>query len=189
MKNKIFYLVLGALIVISFAFISTGGGFLVDDDTASQVYMDYDRHAVNTGHAFQMCLTDSLGSGDTLKIALAVPDTTRRPHIKMRFFANDTMRLEIFESATITGGSTETAFNNDANSPATSVLTVKSGVTINSAGTQLEYNGDFASISGEIEFDYTLMVNDTTLFLFISDADNNLVTVPFTWTEAISRLR
>lgn len=97
------------------------------------VFVDFEHHQVHEGESYlSQDLKASLGT-NTVKYSITVPtfaNTIQGPHmIFVCDIYNGSARIDLYETATFTGGSTMNIYNRNRNSATTAGTTLKSGVT------------------------------------------------------------
>lgn len=194
--SKIKYLFLGLFIAAAFGFISSGGGFLVDDIRSSTVVIDFDDYATGIGESFFCNIQDSLGNADTLSIEIITPpDSTVDPvtdyFYNIKISADSLIKIVLQENTTITSTDTITSYNVNRNNSTTSnlVITGEVGINPDSAGTVLADPLLFAPKDFYLVNNLTLKRDETYVLLVISGSDSNFVNVKNEWIEHQSDLR
>lgn len=204
MKNKLL-LVLALLLsfsvcsaanldsVTSFLYAADGQAIEVDDATGTLQTIEYEHHEIHAGSHFYICGFDTYNNGQGVTFSVTTPDTAKWLHMSFEIEGTTQTEIYIYEDATITGGTTQNAKNNDRNSSKTSVATIKTGATVSSAGTLIfsqskgfdQANPARADSEGLIgrEREIILKQNSTTLFYIVSRGNSNIISYCGEWYE------
>lgn len=179
----------------------------IDSSTRGTITVDYYHHEVHAGDAYFVSGTTMLGSGATCAMAMAVPNTTKSPHLSMVLSSTGIVNAYLIESAKprfvnttlVSGG---TAYNHDRNS------SNRSGCTVgwipnwsppidgqygggSMSGNTLYYmafgtNGQAqTSVGGQAarENELILKSGTTYMMLFYSGTAGNLISYHLNWYE------
>lgn len=154
------------------------------------VVMDFEHHQVHEGETYQGDdLQTGLGAG-TVKYSITVPTfatTIQAPHMIVGTSVyNGTVLVQIYESATFTGGSTVNIYNRNRNSATTAGTTIKTGVT-STNGTLIAsfYAGAGKSSSGSSRASSEWVLKSNTIYRvdIIGQAAGTACITQFDWYE------
>lgn len=111
----------------------------IDSIANARVGIDYPHSRIHSGNHFICSYSKSLSAGSVLAVAITTPTSgTGYIHYTATLEANLSGTWVISESASVSGGSALTVFNNDRSSAATSGTTIVGTPTVTTYGTSLE---------------------------------------------------
>lgn len=160
----------------------------VDDDSDSLVMIDETHHLIHEGKHFFIVGYDDLAISGTTVFALTTPAGSTRVHMTFLYSADGSYTLEVYENASVTGGTATTPVNNDRNSSNTSSVTVVKNPTVSSNGDLLEQikvgsNVKFAGTE-QISRENEMILKPSTTYLYRVTANEALtLTYKGTWYE------
>lgn len=165
----------------------TGRESEIDVLTFGLVTIDTEHHEVHEGNHFYFCdyqLNNT--SGAVINLSVTTPSSGKRPHVAFTVFSSLGATIEVYNGATVTGGTTITPLNNMHGSAITSALAVKLNPTITVAGTRrsgyLAGAGRQAGIASRSE-ENILAYSTTYVFKITSLANSNDISWCFEWYE------
>ena len=166
-----------------------------DGYTHDMIIITQEHHEVHEGNHYYIEGIATLESGDTLRVSLVTPNTTTWAHFTWEIGSSLILWTGFYEDAigdSISGGSSVTPINNNRNSSNTSVMTITSGVSVNS--------GNFGTLISQAHWgirtaggtqtrgdELILKQNATYLRLFVSSSAGNRVTFKASWYEEESK--
>jgi hypothetical protein len=101
----------------------------VDEATWATTTITYEHHEIHAGNHYFVTGTTTLASDGQISFGITTSDSTEWAHLTFGVDATGQTTLDFYESATYTGGSAVTAYNNNRNSTNTSGLTIVSDPT------------------------------------------------------------
>ncbi len=107
-----------------------------DASTHSLIVISNEHHEVHEGDTYfiKTFLFDQEGSGNITYFSFTTPDTTKEIHAKVAISPDVDFEVEIFEDATVTGGTPIPGQNANRNSTNTADLAALAGPTVSVAG-------------------------------------------------------
>jgi hypothetical protein len=182
----------------------------VDSSTRATATIDYAHHEIHAGDSFLVSGATSIGSGATVCLLMAAPNTTRSPHVTLSISSSGVLSAYLLENvvlkhinANLTSGATP--YNHDRNSATTSGCTLGwvpnwsspytsvsgTGSMIGNSGTTLYYvsigsNGvGGSSLGGTISRDTEIILKSGTTYalLISSGTAGNQVGYALQWYE------
>jgi len=160
----------------------------VDSSTNSLQIINYEHHEIHGGSHYYIEGTATLGNGGTLYVKLVTPNTTKWSHFGWRIISSGILTTTLVEDPTggMTGGTGITPLNNNRNSGNTSGMTITSGTTACTGGTQISVEA-FGSKSGggAINRSDELILKQNAIYCrtFISGTAGNIVSFKASWYE------
>lgn len=154
------------------------------------VMIDFDHHQLHEGETYKAINAQaSLGTG-TVKYGFTVAtyaNTIQAPHLVVAVDVyNGTVRVDIYETATFTGGSLLTANNRNRNVATAAASTVNTGVT-STNGTLIDsfYAGGGAKTAGDNRQGSEWVLKSNTIYRIdiIGQVANTAAVVSFNWYE------
>jgi hypothetical protein len=170
----------------------------LDNSTWAINTITYPHHEIHESAHFHIYSYDGdLDNGESLKVSIKVPDTTREAHFLLDVRSTDIMTYYRLENGSgLSGGDTATPVNNHRRSSVTSMLTFVEGGDQSDWGTKIDslkwgqagLGANTSAGGGVARDDELILLNDTiTSYLFISGADNNIVYYKAIWYEHIPK--
>lgn len=162
-------------------------------DNYAQVGIDFPHHQIHEGNHFFASDYVDLNTAGTLILAISTASGTGTDvHFRSDITAAAATTMTLYEGATVSGGTTITAINNNRGSSNTSELTIVKDPTITVSGTVIS-NNKVGSTSGNphnlygghADRDSELILKDNTTYLYYitSNADSNAVDYSLSWYE------
>lgn len=177
----------------------------IDDDTVKPAKLDgsshdlvgitQEHHEVHEGDHYHFAAIDEdLDTAATMEFLITTPNTTKWGHFVWSIIGALTTKIELFEDPTHTTNVLQSTFNSNRNSLNTAALTIHTSNDDNADGTRIDAasfgidTGIGASIrsgggAGRGGQEWILKQNAKYLVRVTSGADNNNVTLRFTWYE------
>lgn len=185
-------------------FVYTSAGWVqkynqeVDPTTGAICVIGIETCKLHSGDSYVMTMVDTVASGDSLILAITVPDTSLLPHFHFSVEETEQTLLRVFESASAAAntGVEKTPINNNRNSANASVLTAIVGPTITVDEDSLIYEYLFGyadtpiSHAGGVHenaLEFILERDRTYAWLIISKAADNYITAVASWHEHTNR--
>ena len=149
--------------------------------------------AVHAGKHYYVGGYDTINDGESIVFSATTP-IGRHLHMTFRVISNDVLTTEVYESCTVTGGSSATPLNSNRKLRTTLSSTVVSrDPTVSWEGNLLDSakvgsEGFKESFGGTTEDDdETILDSDLTyVYKFISGGDSNVVSFKGAWIEVIN---
>jgi hypothetical protein len=179
--------------------INSGGvqrGARLDKSTHALMTIDYPHHETHAGSAFFIKdVSTGVAINEFIEFGIVTPSGDKHAH--MLFSGGGTVdgvKFEVYEGATITGGTEITPLNSNRNSETVSVLSLSGGAVdqnIASAyGTRIEYHRAGANQSaGDVTRDQEIILKANThyVFRFTSLGNGNYIDYSANWYEHTER--
>jgi len=109
--------------------------YSVDSNTLTQANIDYSHSKIHEGEHFFVSSYTELNSGGTFHIAAITPNSDKWVHFNFNIQGNLSTRSELFEDATISGGTSVSPLNNNRNSNTSSDMSIQKEPSVTSSGT------------------------------------------------------
>lgn len=163
----------------------------VDSATHALETVDYAHHEMHGGsHYFiKTFLADTGGAGSTSYFAFTTPNTTKWVHAKALLAPDVDTEINIYEDATISGGTPVPGINNNRNSGNTAGLVAVSAPTVSVAGNKIwaaRTGGSRNTVGVAPGSNYEIIAkqNSTYVFEIIKRTTADLVIdIDFYWYE------
>ena len=163
----------------------------IDRSTHTIQTIPYEHHEMHSGsHYFiKTFITDTAGSGSTTYFAFTTPDSDLQIHAKAIIAPDVDYESNIYEGASITGGTPITGMNNYRDSTKTAQLTPVAAPTVVSAGNLIwaSRNGggkNAVGVAPGLNYEIIAKRNSTYLFELIKRTTANaVVDIDFFWYE------
>jgi len=166
-----------------------GNPIEVDDATMALVTIPIEHHEVHEGEAFTCSASTSKDTDGTIKVTI-LTGSTMYAHMTINITGSGATTVVLYEGATATGGSAQTAYNRNRTSSNTSTLTITLDPTVSVNGTALITNtfgsGDKKTqLGGDARGEHEWLLNLSTKYyiLITSNADGNVITWDLEWYE------
>lgn len=147
---------------------------------------------IHDGFHFFISGFTTLNADGTLIFSATTPNTTKWAHTIWFIQSTTTLTVEVYEEATVTGGSSVTALNSNRNSTNTSNLTILKDPTISVAGTKIASTkfgtagtNKVPAIGGNFERENEIILKQNTTYVWkiTSNADSNIIDYIAEWYE------
>jgi len=113
----------------------SNGPAILDETTYAIVSIPYEHYEIHEGnHYFTKGWTNLATSGGSISFGFTTPNTTKWAHMRFDVFADNVCEMNEYEFATISGGTSQTIYNNNRNSNNNSVCTITQNPSITSNG-------------------------------------------------------
>jgi len=180
-----------------------GGGagrpITLDPSTYAQTSITYEHHEVHGGRHYSYCQYDAdFDIADTVSLILFQPDTTRWAHLVWELSGALTTKLLMYKGSTHGPADTLTAYNNNMNSANVPVMVISNSDGAGANGTLIDCasfgvstgqgtNARSGGGSGRGGQEWILDQNTKTFFQVTSGADNNNMSLKFSWYEHVDK--
>ena len=167
----------------------------VDPSTNTLQAITYPHHEVHGGSMFRFWTYDAdLDDTNTIDLIITTPNTTEWGHFEWEVIGALKTLVQLFEGTTHTPGAAQAIFNANRNSAHANTLTIHISNDDNADGTVIDgvsfgvaTGAGINAVSGGGEgrggHEWELDQNNKYLFRVTSGADNNNVTIKFSWYE------
>jgi len=166
----------------------------LDKSTRALLCIDYAHHEIHGGSAYTVSQKTAVNAFDItspMTFHITTPNTAKYAHIIILGEANTPAYWELFEdngvaaNFNISSGSSVTPKNRNRNSSKTSKLTIKSGVTVTQATTDvlIDVEAIAKSAGGGERHEWVLKANTEYLVRATSYTDNNEGSLTLDWYE------
>ena len=181
-----------------FAQHQTSNPTAIDGVTNGLIVIDYPHHEIHSGDHYFIEGYATLGDGDSLRVKLVTPNTTKWAHFKWVIGSTGVLTTTFHEDASggMANGSPVTPLNNNRNSANTSGMTITSGVDEATSEGTLLGNTKFGvasnpskAIGGDSSREDELILKQNAIYLrtFISGSAGNVVSFKAFFYEHTSR--
>jgi hypothetical protein len=100
--------------------------------------IDFPHQQIHFGNHYEIQnWEDVTGAGTSFDIRITTPDTATYSHFVFHFQTEDEFTTTLYEGAAVSGGTAVGIYNSNRNSSNTSGLTITTGPTVTSVGTQI----------------------------------------------------
>lgn len=160
----------------------------IDSYTNSLKVADTQESSIADGHRYMIAgYQDNFDTNDVIDFVVTTPNSDMWLHMEFYISGFKYLQMEIYEGATgVTGGATATPINMNRNSTNTSVATVLANPTITSDGSLIFSQAITTNKAGGTirkEGKIILKQNQTYVFRFTSQEDNNIISYIGQWSE------
>jgi len=165
----------------------------LDKTTQALNTIDYAHHEIHSGSHYYIEGYTTLGEGDTFKVMITTPDTTKWSHFLWSIDSNGITTTMLYEDETtpLNGGTPITPLNNNRNSDNVSGMALTAGVTgATAAGLLISQKswggtGFKTTFGGGHSRDDEIILKQGAVYLkeFISGSADNVISFKASWYE------
>ena len=160
----------------------------VDQATMVLNTLTYEHHEIHSGSHFYVAGHTTLGLNGVIEFVIAVPDTTKWPHMIFWWVSSNNLTAEMFEGTTgVVGGTPVTPRNSNRNSAVVSGLTIVSDPASIAVDGTLIWSAAWGSKQqgGRVGRDNEIILKQNTNYLWraTSGANGNVISYEGLWYE------